>query len=123
MASTLLAMIERSITSELTRRRGSANSNLEKLHAKYAPAARVQRFVGLRPTLETWKQRDAMIYGLSFSIKSTMVFFFGSRRINFGAESPTTSIIKRSLLLVSASFSTTRPLLLFTTIPALSLPP
>src|SRR5215471_13055656 len=34
-------------TVELTRPRGSANCNLQKLHAKHAIAARVQRFVGL----------------------------------------------------------------------------
>ena len=35
-------------TAELTRPRGSVNSNLQKLHAKHAPAARVQRFVRRR---------------------------------------------------------------------------
>jgi hypothetical protein len=30
-------------TAELTRPRGSANFDLQKLHAKHAPAARVQR--------------------------------------------------------------------------------
>jgi hypothetical protein len=54
-------------TTELTRPRGSANFNLQKLHAKHTSAGRVQRFVIWRRSLVcVWRKEFYVIEGAAY---------------------------------------------------------
>jgi hypothetical protein len=53
--------MRRRLTVELTRPRGSANFDLQKLHAKHALAARVQRFVRSQPVTRKFPSRGRSV--------------------------------------------------------------
>ena len=62
----------RTTSEKLMRPRGSANFELQKLHANQAPAARVQRFVGLRPWLRAATRRYSIQCGANFVRRNTV---------------------------------------------------